>query len=143
MRLKRCFKCGEVKGISEFYKHPMMGDGHLGKCKTCTKRDSRETYHRKRDDPVWVEKERRRAVEKMVRRGAAYRARYPERWRARQILSNAVQRGTIVKPNRCERCDAKLPHRQLHGHHEDYGKPLEVQWLCAQCHSAVHNGASF
>jgi len=138
MRPKRCFKCGEVKPIGEFYRHPMMGDGHLGKCKTCTKRDVRERYERKKHDEGWMAMERRRCVEKMARRGPEYRRRFPERWRARAAVSNAVQRGKLIKPSHCERCHAKMPARRLHGHHEDYDQPLDVRWLCAACHRAVH-----
>ena len=36
---KRCFKCNMVKPINDFYTHPRMKDGRLGKCKECTKKD--------------------------------------------------------------------------------------------------------
>lgn len=28
----------------------------------------------------------------------------------------------------------------MQGHHPDYSKPLEVEWLCPRCHGARHVG---
>ena len=67
--MKTCFKCSRRLPVSEFYAHPMMGDGHLGKCKDCTKMDSKLHNAERRKDAAWVEKERERGRLKAVRLG--------------------------------------------------------------------------
>lgn len=51
---------------------------------------------------------------------------------ARRALNGAVRRGKILRPSTCERCGQVR--KVVTGHHPDYSKPLEVEWLCYECH---------
>lgn len=55
--------------------------------------------------------------------------------RAQAAVRQAVKTGKIKKPTNCERCGRMV---ELQGHHDDYAKPLEVEWICRQCHAAEH-----
>lgn len=102
MNQKVCFKCNTLKDLSEFYKHPQMGDGHLNKCKQCTKKDVSEKFFENMKDPKLLEKERERGRDKYKRLNykevkpdpivkkrsiAKYREMYPEK----QMASSASQ----------------------------------------------------
>lgn len=89
---KICFKCGSELPLSDFYKHKKMSDGHLNKCKQCTKRDSSERYQTMRSDVGFVQKQRKRGRDKYHRLqykeksvsklSRAFRERYPEKYEA-------------------------------------------------------------
>lgn len=52
---------------------------------------------------------------------------------ARSYANSYKVRGKIPRKP-CEKCGD--PKSQMH--HHDYGRPLDVQWLCKTCHVAWH-----
>lgn len=136
MSKKRCFKCSDELPIEEFYKHPMMGDGHLGKCKRCTKSDVSENYRRRKEYYRSYEKSRNadpeRRLDKM-RYERSGRKSAPHKYQARMLLARAIRSGKMTRMP-CQVCGD--PYSE--GHHPDYSKPLEVEWLCFVHHRERH-----
>jgi hypothetical protein len=49
---------------------------------------------------------------------------------ARNQVTIALKKGVLTR-NECELCGST---ERIEGHHKDYKKPLEVQWLCKKHH---------
>ena len=141
---KECIICGELQLLSAFYKHKAMADGHLNKCKTCTKRQSKEREEVLRQDPKWVEQEKIRAREKYHRLDYKekhkptpeqkkkaidnYKNKYPEK----QLAKNKTQR---MKPEI----------KGNHLHHWSYNKEhyKDVIELSVEYHNIVHRNTIY
>lgn len=127
MEEKRCFKCGEVKPLSEFYKHPQMADGHLNKCMECTKQDVKRDYERKSQDEAWLEKERARGREKFRRLGYTASS-------FKKIRSICPSNGDISKRLRA----LGLWVKGKEAHHWNYNFPRSVILLSRKAHHRIH-----
>lgn len=133
--MKTCFKCNQAKPLTEFYRHKAMADGHLNKCKICTKSDV-SAYRLKNVERV-REYDRQRAnkphrVKHRARVAKSWKVAYPDRRAAQVALNNAVRDGLIHRQP-CFVCGSAAE-----AHHPDYSRPLDVVWLCPPHHKQTH-----
>lgn len=63
------------------------------------------------------------------------RARRRDKMRARHVLHAAEDRGEVLRPDSCSRCGVEA---RIEAHHPDYSRPLDVEWLCVECHRIAH-----
>ena len=147
--MKECKRCGSAKPDNQFYATDTS-------CKACRillvrkyreqniekileydrnrpngdarKADNKLRYRKRVSTPEGRELERARST-KWVRdyRNSDKRA-------AHIIAGNALRSGRLV-PKPCVICETL---ENIHAHHEDYAKPLEVIWLCRKHHGARH-----
>ena len=66
---------------------------------------------------------------------AVYTGQRRERIRANGRLNMAIRRGDIARPSTCQQCGKPC---RPDGHHTDYSKPFQVEWLCRSCHTLRH-----
>jgi len=133
---KECFKCKTVKPLEEFYKHPRMGDGHLNKCKSCTKSDANKNRQDNLEARRDYDRQRSKLAHRMELKSIllkSWRTEDLRRQRCHNAVRTAILNGKLVKFP-CERCGEV---KSL-AHHEDYDKPLDVMWLCQPCHKQRH-----
>ena len=129
--MKKCKKCGLLLRASEYYRAGNK-DGRSNTCKECTKARVRANRAEKVDH--YREYDRARGNHQPPGYMRAYRAKNPEKYKAQTALNNAVRDGKLIK-GPCEKCGST---ERIHGHHDDYSKPLDVRWLCPVHHAEAH-----
>lgn len=137
--------------MDQYYKHSAMADGHLNKCIECVKfrvkkysnenKDRIKEYQAKKAKlPKYVEARKAYAKSeagKLAHKKAlqAYRSRYPIKAAAHGIFQHAIREGRMEKQDFCSECGST---KKIEAHHDDYSKPLDVRWLCENCHKEWH-----
>lgn len=133
MENKRCFKCGYLKPLTDFYRHNAMADKHLNKCKSCTKSDVKSRQDALKSDQTWVETERARGREKYHRLGYTGKSK-PE--------ANKRWLDKFPEKRKAHIASGRLPPPEvgLEKHHWSYNEEhhKDVIWLSKRDHTKAH-----
>jgi hypothetical protein len=130
--MKPCWRCGLVRHVDEFSSFSGSADGLSVACRDCES----EKYMANRDSIL----SKRRAhyiknSERIRSRVKSYILDNPEKRSAHTAIERAVKFGRMERPRLCSSCgDPCTPV----AHHEDYSRPLDVEWLCVKCHTRLH-----
>lgn len=132
-----CIICNEQRPLSDFYRHPDMSNGHIGKCKDCCKKQSKLRYYEKHDKIMEYEKIRRGDKKRKIKHiiyCSNFRKKFPLKRIAYYMVSNAI-RGGHLKKQPCSVCGSNI---NIEAHHSDYSLPLSIVWLCGKHHKEWH-----
>ena len=125
--MPRCEKCRTRKPLDKFAKEWI--------CHQCTPPPLDEKKERKRVAQAKWRKKNQKADTKYSRDYAK-----TKEGKAQQRVRDDVKAGYVRKPTKCDRCHKDgLKGHALQAHHHDYDKPLEIEWLCHDCHGDQQN----
>lgn len=142
MVAKKCFKCGEIKELTEFYVHKQMADGHLNKCKACTQKDTKTRTDELLKDEAWHEKEKERHREKYYRLGYKHKHK-PTPEEKREIMKRYNQKYPEKQSARNK--SQHLKKQGFHNHHWSYKEENAKDIFCLNFrdHAFVHRHLNY
>jgi len=108
--------------------------------KKIQKKAYKKYYDKNYEKLYWASQEWRKENPEKVKKyrckaAKLAREKYPEKNAARKMVSGAITLGLLIRPTVCSKC---IKECKPEGHHPDYSKPLEVIWLCRECHNKEH-----
>lgn len=129
---KYCPKCACFRALTDFNKNKSSRDHLQSRCRSCQLIQNQEWRERNPDSSRALARRRNRYYRSI---GKRKRDSLQQR-RAHDLVYKAIIRGELIRPSECPRCGGT--NSPIHAHHDDYSKPLDVQWLCARCHQRSH-----
>lgn len=132
-----CPRCHEWKPRNDYYCDARTLNGLKGQCKSCHLKGSmctRDKINTRRLNREHMRRTRESNPEKFRSRDRVASRKRPKNTPAiiaRRILNAAVRSGKIKTPSHCSGCGERY---KLTAHHDDYSKPLKVEWICYECH---------
>lgn len=148
--MKTCTKCKKTLPLDLFYRNRSAPDGRHSQCAECMKANTRRYMKQHREERRQYQRQyAAKFPERIEESNRKWRERHPDRHQqahradreihvmevvARRAVKAAKANGTLV-PQSCERCGSTT---RIEAHHEDYSKPLDVNWLCSGCHGDRH-----
>ena len=151
---KKCFKCGQKKTITEFYKGQAMADGHLNKCIECTKRDVQKYSQNLKKMCVICGKEFGTCITQIKKGGGLTCSRdcfyqrlrqitpkgseHPN-WKGDEVGNGALHdwvRSELGRPRYCENCKTTKAKKFEWANISGLYKRNVKDWkrLCTKCH---------
>ena len=138
--MKLCPKCKQIKELFEFGRDSHKKNGFRVYCKECICSYSKG-YRKRSIEKIsvlrdkWNSENKKKAGEIQKKASKKFCLENPEKRKAHQDVGNAITAGRLVRPDNCESCFKEC---KPEAHHEDYSKPLDVEWLCKKCHIELH-----
>lgn len=132
-----CPDCKQEKLLSEFNRSKSRPSGYQNICRKCQQvRYTKWHYETLKADPIKHEKRKAyyRQKEKERRLRNKTDPKYKKMKAAHTVIAGMVAGGWLTSQP-CEVCGKK----ETEAHHDDYDKPLDVQWLCKKHHKLIHH----